>query len=368
MYWWTVEYGLVGSLEDPRIYGAGLLSSAGESWHCLGPGVEKRPLGVDCVRQGFDITKAQPQLYVTPDFLHLRAVLEEYAAGMAFRIGGVPALDRALRAKAPVTVTLDSGLQLSGVLQERLLDAAGQPAYLRFGGPVLLAEDGHALRDHGRETHSHGFGTVLGPLVEQPGGAGRLDSDGLRQLGFGGGQRGSLRYVSGICLEGRLKSVREGAAGNQLLQFTDCQVSWGDRLLFDPAWGDFDLACGLDVRSVCGGWVDGQIDPEDLPTERPAMKCNLDDDNRALNELYAELRRLRERNSFGAAECARLEEIAAEVERSHPQDWLLRLELLELPGVLTEERRSRLRARLDELAAGGPEWNELVTRGLSLCN
>ena len=27
MHWWTVEYGLIGTLEDPKIYGAGLLSS-----------------------------------------------------------------------------------------------------------------------------------------------------------------------------------------------------------------------------------------------------------------------------------------------------------------------------------------------------
>ena len=31
MAWWTVEYGLVGDLKSPKIYGAGLLSSVGES-------------------------------------------------------------------------------------------------------------------------------------------------------------------------------------------------------------------------------------------------------------------------------------------------------------------------------------------------
>ena len=29
--WWTVEYGLVGDIDNPKIYGAGLLSSIGES-------------------------------------------------------------------------------------------------------------------------------------------------------------------------------------------------------------------------------------------------------------------------------------------------------------------------------------------------
>ena len=35
LHWWTVEYGLIGSLDNPKIYGAGLLSSIGESKWCL---------------------------------------------------------------------------------------------------------------------------------------------------------------------------------------------------------------------------------------------------------------------------------------------------------------------------------------------
>jgi phenylalanine-4-hydroxylase len=31
LHWWTVEYGLIGTLDNPKIYGAGLLSSIGES-------------------------------------------------------------------------------------------------------------------------------------------------------------------------------------------------------------------------------------------------------------------------------------------------------------------------------------------------
>ena len=35
MAWWTVEYGLVGKMKSPLIYGAGLLSSVGESQNCF---------------------------------------------------------------------------------------------------------------------------------------------------------------------------------------------------------------------------------------------------------------------------------------------------------------------------------------------
>ncbi|MEM8584647.1 MAG: aromatic amino acid hydroxylase, partial [Bacteroidota bacterium] len=35
LQWWSVEYGLIGEIEDPKIYGAGLLSSIGESKWCM---------------------------------------------------------------------------------------------------------------------------------------------------------------------------------------------------------------------------------------------------------------------------------------------------------------------------------------------
>src|SRR6201994_1310463 len=41
LHWWTVEYGLIGTIEDPKIYGAGLLSSIGESASCMQKHVDK---------------------------------------------------------------------------------------------------------------------------------------------------------------------------------------------------------------------------------------------------------------------------------------------------------------------------------------
>lgn len=68
MNWWTAEYGLIGDLNKPRIFGAGLLSSVGEAKMCLSPKVRKIPLSVDCVDFSYDITEPQPQLFVTQDF------------------------------------------------------------------------------------------------------------------------------------------------------------------------------------------------------------------------------------------------------------------------------------------------------------
>jgi phenylalanine-4-hydroxylase len=94
MNWWTAEYGLIGKVTAPKIFGAGLLSSVGESRACLGPSVRKVPLTVECVEFSYDITEPQPQLFVAEDFAHLGNVLDELAERLSFKIGGVHGLNR----------------------------------------------------------------------------------------------------------------------------------------------------------------------------------------------------------------------------------------------------------------------------------
>ncbi|MFN2328813.1 MAG: aromatic amino acid hydroxylase, partial [Chromatocurvus sp.] len=104
LHWWTVEYGLIGTPEDPKIYGAGLLSSIGESTWCMTDEVKKLPYTIEASKQDFDITKPQPQLYVTPDFAHLSSVLEEFANKMALRMGGLSGIQKLIESKNIGTV------------------------------------------------------------------------------------------------------------------------------------------------------------------------------------------------------------------------------------------------------------------------
>jgi phenylalanine-4-hydroxylase len=48
---------------------------------------KKLPYSIDAAHANFDITKPQPQLYVTPNFAYLNLVLEEFANKMALRTG-----------------------------------------------------------------------------------------------------------------------------------------------------------------------------------------------------------------------------------------------------------------------------------------
>ena len=84
LHWWTVEYGLIGSLKNPKIYGAGLLSSVGESQNCLTDNVKKIPFSIDCINYNYDITEQQPQLFVTESFSNLTDVLHEFEKTMSY--------------------------------------------------------------------------------------------------------------------------------------------------------------------------------------------------------------------------------------------------------------------------------------------
>jgi phenylalanine-4-hydroxylase len=363
MNWWTVEYGLVGSLDDPKIYGAGLLSSVGESYHCLGRDVRKLPFSLSCTEVTYDITRPQPQLFVTPDFQALERELERFAATMAFRTGGAAGLSKARQARYTATVELDSGAQISGVLADFRADARGEPTFLRFSGPVALAQAGRELAGHDPSYHREGFSSPVGPLRGQARGADTLTDPEL--------SRGRIEFASGVALEGRFTRSLRAPDGRALLAtFEDCTVRHGDEVLFRPEWGTFDLACGTRVTSVFGGAADR---PAWLrtqgaePSRRVKPKSNLTPANRRLNELYAQVRAIREQNRAREAG-PELGRIHAELEREFAGDWLLRLELLELAHAAGQhpEWEASARGALGRISRADPASGEMIRRGLEL--
>jgi phenylalanine-4-hydroxylase len=146
LYWWTAEYGLLGTVEDYRLYGAGLLSSLGEGHFCHDPAVRKLPLTASCVDTPYDITQAQPQLFVVPSFEGLFSVLEQVAATLGHRRGGAHALEGALASEELATVTFDSGLQATGIVHE-IHGHPASPDALELSGRCALGRGGSVLPD-----------------------------------------------------------------------------------------------------------------------------------------------------------------------------------------------------------------------------
>lgn len=118
LYWWTIEYGLVGTPTDYRLYGAGLLSSLAESASCHDASVTKHVLSKACVGVAYDITRSQPQLFVARDFSHLHAVLDAVMADTAFMRGGRKALEVACASGEDAELTFDGGARILGKVRE----------------------------------------------------------------------------------------------------------------------------------------------------------------------------------------------------------------------------------------------------------
>ena len=98
------------------------------------PEVKKIWYTSDAVNYPYDITKPQPQLFVTPTFQNLIDVLEEFANTMAFRRGGAEGLLKAIECKNVCTAVYSSGLQVSGIFTDMVLkddDTVRFPKYHR---------------------------------------------------------------------------------------------------------------------------------------------------------------------------------------------------------------------------------------------
>ena len=358
LQWWTVEYGLIGSPENPKIYGAGLLSSIGESQWCMGPEVRKIPYSIDAVHQSYDITRPQPQLFVTPTFEHLIEVLETFEAGMAWRKGGADGLQKAIDAQTVCTAVFRSGLQLSGIFSDILKDDQGRIAYVRTKGPSVLSYQDEALPGHGADHHHHGYGSPVGPLagvVKDP-----------ASLDLTPGHRLHLRFASGIKVDGELTKTLYRNGQLLLLTFRDCTVrDASGQLLFDPAWGVYDMAVGEDIISVFGGTADREVDVASLPvSDRRTDPPQYTPQDLAYQQLFRRVREIREGNLRSEA----LSDVIAALNTDHPDDWLCRLEILEILEERAEgvEWRVSIRQQLTRLVQEDPSLTKRIENGLGI--
>ena len=312
LHWWTVEYGLIGTLENPKIYGAGLLSSIGESVSCLEPHVKKLWYSVDAANQAFDITTKQPQLFVCRDFQHLSDVLEAFASKMAYRVGGLEGLNKAIECKRAATAEYSSGLQVTGVFTEVLTDDKQHPIYLRTTGPTALAYNYKQLEGHGKDRHAEGFGAPIGNWKETS----------LRE-----GEDAKLEFTTGVTVSGRVEKLVQQDGKLILITFSNCTAKLGDRVLFDPAWGEYDMAVGERIVSVFNGAADkdAYLEVALVPKER-TIKVPSDEKRRKLENLYAQVRQIRETKKG----YERLGEIWETQQAEHRDDWLLSMEIFEI--------------------------------------
>ena len=350
LHWWTVEYGLIGSLENPKIYGAGLLSSIGESVSCLEPHVKKISYSIDAMNQAFDITTKQPQLFVCRDFEHLRDVLEEFASKMAYSVGGLEGINKAIECANIATCQYSSGLQVTGVFDEVIVDDGQKPIYLHAKGPCALAFKDKELPGHGRDYHKDGFSSPIGNW---------------KPTEIKRGNKTKLEFESGITVEGKVEKLLERDGKLLVITFTDCTAKHADRVLFDPSWGNYDMAVGDRISSVFNGAGDKDAyNQVALVSKQRTIKVPSDAKRKKLENLYAQVRKIRETKKG----YERLGEIWETQQAEHPDDWLLSMEIFEILD-MTEQQpqlKTKIEKFLNDKKAATKDLSTLISWGFRL--
>lgn len=362
LHWWTVEYGLIGTPDNPKIYGAGLLSSIGESKWCLTDAVKKIPYSHEAAYTSFDITKPQPQLFVTPDFAYLSQVLEEFAGNMGLRKGGLAGLQKLIASGVLGTLELSTGLQISGVFTNAITHN-NKPVYFQTTGPTALAYNGKELIGHGITAHPHGFGSPTGRLkgINLP--IENMSPRDLRAYNIYEGEQVALEFEGDLRITGEVITGTRNIKGKIILiTLKNCLVKQKDQILFAPEWGIYHMAVGEEIISAFNGPADlnsfeivpSKLESEtDLPVGKPSE----------LETLYGKIRDMR---TFGYNFEVTTKTLQ-KLKTRHPDDWLLAVELYELAvGAGDKVGTDLILTHLMALKESQPQFAHLISDGIGL--
>ena len=364
LHWWTVEYGLIGTVENPKIYGAGLLSSIGESSWCMTDKVEKKPYSIEAAHTSFDITKPQPQLFVTPDFAYLSQVLEEFANTMALRKGGLKGLEKLIGSQSLGTVELSTGLQITGEFS-RAISHEGKPVYLQTSGPTALAYREKELIGHSTAQHPEGFGSPVGKLKGINLAIENMSPRDLKAYNIYEGERVRLEFEGGLTVSGEIITGTRNLRGEIILiTFRDCLVKHGDEVLFEPGWGLYHMAVGDEIVAAFNGPAD--LNSFDLVSHVPSeqtIKVARDQKRQQLEQLYGQIREFRE----GTNTTISRNKVFGVLKANHPEDWLLNVELYELARQgQDEEFAGEILSHLEQVKRDRPDIGHLIDGGIGL--
>ena len=369
LHWWTVEYGLIGSVAQPKIYGAGLLSSIGESAWCMTDAVKKIPYSIAAVTTSFDITKPQRQLFVTPNFAYLNQVLEEFANTMAIRKGGLSGIQKLIASKALGTIELSTGLQISGKF-DNVIAHDGKCVFLQTTGPTALAYREKELVGHSIKHHADGFGSPMGKLKGINLAIEDMSPLDLKAYNIFEGQSIALEFEGDIKIAGEIITGTRNLKGEIILiTFRNCTVTHKEKELFKSDENLYCMAVGERIVSAFNGPADLHsfdllsLELENHKVTSTTLKPAENTRQKILENYYQQVRDLRE----GTHANISLHKIFDAISNDYPEDWLLSVELYELAKLNGDaDFANNIAAHLKTVKQNNPEREHLIDDGLRL--
>jgi len=363
LHWWTVEYGLIGDINNPKIYGAGLLSSIEESQACLEKSVKKIPYSIDAANVNFDITKTQPQLFVIPDFSKLSFVLEEFANTMAVRTGGIKGVRKLIDSKKMGSIELNTGIQVSGQFSN-LIQKNNEPVYFNTTGETAVSINGIELIGHGKEAHPYGFGSPIGKLEGISMSIEDMSPKDLKEYGIIEGKKTTLNFESGVKVKGEIITGKRDLQGKIILiSFKDCTVTFLNQVLFKPSLGIYNMVVGESIQSAFAGPASpDSFDDVYSISDKKTTKIVYSKSEKYLHVLYEKVRALRANKSLDEEI---MSQIFVEVQTKYPKEWLILLELFELTYRKKINLAEKIHLQLSKLKEN-KDLDQLICDGLDL--
>jgi phenylalanine-4-hydroxylase len=363
LHWWSVEYGLIGDINNPKIYGAGLLSSIDESKECLYPEIKKIPYTIDTADTNFDITATQPHLFVTPTFSHLSYVLEKFANKMSVRIGGLSSVNKLINSKKLGTIQLSTGIQISSVF-ERVISHDDNPIYIQSSHKTSLSDRNKELIGHGINYHKDGFGSPIGKLEGINIAIEDMSPADLEAYGIVEGKFVELSFEGGVCVKGQIITGKRDIQGKiQLISFSNCTVNYKSEILFYPDWGIYDMAVGKNVVSVFAGPADdNSFENTRKKPKTTSAPINYSKEELELHSLYGEVRSIRDSK---VCDILKIEPIFNNIKLNFPNEWLILLEIYEIVFHQTSDLKDKVLVSLLDLQKN-EKYSNLITNGLRL--
>ena len=314
---------------------------------------------------------------------------------MAFYRGGSYGLEIARRSQTVNTIEYNSGLQVSGLLTD-YREKQSKPVFIQMQGPTQLCYKGQIIPGHDKTRHLHGFSCPIGKLkgndqclsqfnnlellglkkeralhketIEKEPNSSQIRYYSLKQ------NKIHLYFQSGIKIDGIPIYIQEAPDETPLIiTFKDCKVSYQDEVLFDPSWGEFDMAIGSSICSVFSGPSDREAYGETdtfLNQKKSALKPQTQKEQQ-LCALYSKVRKIRSQLDTSKKDfSSEFKGILDILDQDFAEDWLLPLEIFELSYRInpTPHWQEALRKKLIDLSLNNKNHSQMIHTGIKLAS
>ncbi|MCP5046434.1 MAG: phenylalanine 4-monooxygenase, partial [bacterium] len=239
------------------------------------------------------------------------------------------------------------------------------PVYLKSKSATSLAFQNKELEGHGKSYHKDGFSSPIGRLKNAPAPLEDLNDSRLKGLNIEKNKPVTLHFESGVVVKGTLQDITRENNRILLITFTGCRVTYHGKVLFEPSWGNYDMAVGEKIVSVFSGAADKDAyDQPSRVSKTRTGKATYTGEVLKLHTLFQKIRGYRN----GCGNSSILLEVWDELKRNFPGDWLLSLEVLEIleKECLFTGMAQEIKVVLETKANQRKELQKLIDDGLNL--